>query len=439
MCVADLGRQPQLAHARPARRRRSRRPAPDAPRRRGVEPGARLRGAVRRAPAARSRGGGPDPLRRDDARARAPAAQRLGQLRALAAAGARCARRSPGWARRCRQELPQLAGAGQAPLCELAVGAGRRGGRALPVELARDARVASRAAPRAPTPTRRMRRGARATPTRPTRSPAARSADAGPIRRRAQPRADSRSACAALSYSSLTELERCGYRYYLERVLGLAEDRVRRAERPPARRPGGARARHARASADGVVGLLRSDERRPPQDVGGRRPRARPARRRAGARASCAALIAAALQADPAARVAARASRCVASTRSPSRSARSEPLITRRDRSARDRARRLAPGARLQERPGRAGCAIWASWSSATTRSSDCSTRSRSCAKARWRSRSCTGSWSARSGSRARYAAADRLVLEEQLAAAHRASARAALRRQRAARTAACA
>ena len=27
-----------------------------------------------------------------------------------------------------------------------------------------------------------------------------------------------------LSYSSLTELERCGYRYYLERVLGLAED-----------------------------------------------------------------------------------------------------------------------------------------------------------------------------------------------------------------------
>ncbi|HTZ85812.1 MAG TPA: UvrD-helicase domain-containing protein [Solirubrobacteraceae bacterium] len=30
----------------------------------------------------------------------------------------------------------------------------------------------------------------------------------------------------ALSYSSLTELERCGYRYYLERVLGLGEDRA---------------------------------------------------------------------------------------------------------------------------------------------------------------------------------------------------------------------
>jgi ATP-dependent exoDNAse (exonuclease V) beta subunit len=30
---------------------------------------------------------------------------------------------------------------------------------------------------------------------------------------------------SSLSYTSLTELERCGYRYYLERVLGLAEDR----------------------------------------------------------------------------------------------------------------------------------------------------------------------------------------------------------------------
>ena len=31
---------------------------------------------------------------------------------------------------------------------------------------------------------------------------------------------------AALSYTSLSELERCGYRYYLERVLGLVEDRA---------------------------------------------------------------------------------------------------------------------------------------------------------------------------------------------------------------------
>ncbi|HEX3910695.1 MAG TPA: UvrD-helicase domain-containing protein [Solirubrobacteraceae bacterium] len=32
-------------------------------------------------------------------------------------------------------------------------------------------------------------------------------------------------ALSTLSYSSLTELERCGYRYYLERVLGIGEDR----------------------------------------------------------------------------------------------------------------------------------------------------------------------------------------------------------------------
>jgi ATP-dependent exoDNAse (exonuclease V) beta subunit len=31
---------------------------------------------------------------------------------------------------------------------------------------------------------------------------------------------------STLSYSSLTELERCGYRYYLERVLGIGEDRA---------------------------------------------------------------------------------------------------------------------------------------------------------------------------------------------------------------------
>jgi ATP-dependent exoDNAse (exonuclease V) beta subunit len=42
---------------------------------------------------------------------------------------------------------------------------------------------------------------------------------------------------ATLSYTSLSELERCGYRYYLERVLGLSEDR------------GAARAQAARSGA----------------------------------------------------------------------------------------------------------------------------------------------------------------------------------------------
>jgi ATP-dependent helicase/nuclease subunit A len=41
---------------------------------------------------------------------------------------------------------------------------------------------------------------------------------------------------ATLSYTSLSELERCGYRYYVERVLGLAEDRA--AARSDAERGG---------------------------------------------------------------------------------------------------------------------------------------------------------------------------------------------------------
>ena len=46
----------------------------------------------------------------------------------------------------------------------------------------------------------------------------------------------------SLSYTSLSELERCGYRYYLERVLGLAEDRAA-ARTPPGRDGLEARAR----------------------------------------------------------------------------------------------------------------------------------------------------------------------------------------------------
>ena len=46
----------------------------------------------------------------------------------------------------------------------------------------------------------------------------------------------------SLSYTTLSELERCGYRYYLERALGLGEDRSGTAERP-SRGGLGARAR----------------------------------------------------------------------------------------------------------------------------------------------------------------------------------------------------
>jgi ATP-dependent helicase/nuclease subunit A len=57
---------------------------------------------------------------------------------------------------------------------------------------------------------------------------------------------------ATLSYSALSELERCGYRYYLERVLGLAEDRA------AARASGGERGLEARARGTLVHELLES-------------------------------------------------------------------------------------------------------------------------------------------------------------------------------------
>jgi ATP-dependent helicase/nuclease subunit A len=57
---------------------------------------------------------------------------------------------------------------------------------------------------------------------------------------------------SSLSYTSLTELERCGYRYYLERVLGLAEDRS------AARSQGGDRGPQARARGILVHRLLES-------------------------------------------------------------------------------------------------------------------------------------------------------------------------------------
>jgi len=57
---------------------------------------------------------------------------------------------------------------------------------------------------------------------------------------------------ASLSYTSLSELERCGYRYYLERVLGLAEDRS------AARADAGHRGLEARARGTLIHGLMES-------------------------------------------------------------------------------------------------------------------------------------------------------------------------------------
>jgi ATP-dependent helicase/nuclease subunit A len=106
---------------------------------------------------------------------------------------------------------------------------------------------------------------------------------------------------AMLSYTSLSELERCGYRYYLERVLGIGE------ERPPAQ------AAHAgveaRARGTLVHSLLETHDFRtsPPPSAGevGERARELGIRVSAPERQQIAGLIAAALTTPLATRVAA--------------------------------------------------------------------------------------------------------------------------------------
>jgi ATP-dependent helicase/nuclease subunit A len=106
---------------------------------------------------------------------------------------------------------------------------------------------------------------------------------------------------AMLSYTSLSELERCGYRYYLERVLSIPEVRP-----PPQARGAGV---EARARGVLVHGLLETLDFRSPRvpDGGAVAERARELGIRVSAeeREEIAALIAAALAAAPAARVAA--------------------------------------------------------------------------------------------------------------------------------------
>ncbi|MGO9760551.1 MAG: UvrD-helicase domain-containing protein [Solirubrobacteraceae bacterium] len=108
---------------------------------------------------------------------------------------------------------------------------------------------------------------------------------------------------ATLSYTSLSELERCSYRYYLERVLGLSEDRA--AARADAAH-GGLEARARGTLIHRVMESLEFARLRPPsnEDVAGF---ARELGLRVGERErdEIARLIAAACAAPPAARVAA--------------------------------------------------------------------------------------------------------------------------------------
>ncbi|HMD52592.1 MAG TPA: PD-(D/E)XK nuclease family protein, partial [Solirubrobacteraceae bacterium] len=122
-------------------------------------------------------------------------------------------------------ELPSPLEQADPPVCDLAVGGG--GGRGLvrcminaPTTVGRVVILDSLAHPpipadRAPGPDRAPASSPPAAPPHPE----------GPPAPRAPGEASPAGGLAALSYTSLSLLERCGYRYYLERVLGLGEDR----------------------------------------------------------------------------------------------------------------------------------------------------------------------------------------------------------------------
>ena len=209
--------------------------------------------------------------------------------------------------------------------------------------------AAARSQPSARRPTRRPRSRRRARPACPPRRCARR--------------------CRSLSYTSLAEYERCGYRYYLQRVLGPAGRRGRRA----AARAAATRPRAASWSTRCSKGSIS-----PGRDVDAARARALAAReglRRARGAGSSPRSPAP----SPAARCARawpRAPRSAASSRSRSCSAARRDAAARLPRRGRRRGRRHPPDRRLQERPRRCGRGPRAPAWSATTRSSGSSTRS---------------------------------------------------------------
>jgi ATP-dependent helicase/nuclease subunit A len=129
------------------------------------------------------------------------------------------------------QDLPQLLAAEAGEVHDLALAPGgpaavrlRPNSPASPVSSARSATaVADSDSALAPAPALSVRSTSSAAPVAGP-SPAKRPI-AEPVAHVANGPAAERERLDALSYSSLTELERCGYRYYLERVLSLPEDR----------------------------------------------------------------------------------------------------------------------------------------------------------------------------------------------------------------------
>ena len=174
-----------------------------------------------------------------------------------------------------------------------------------------------------------------------------------------------------LSYTSLTELARCSYRFYLERVLGMPEQRppARRRRRVARRRPGGARARHDRPPAARVARLPSLATAPSAEDVA-QVARELDVRVAPHEREELAALLACG------ARHPSRGASCDARSRRAqgapvrllARGRRAAPH--RRARHPRPRARRRHAGRGLQERSRRPERGSAAMWSSASTRSS---------------------------------------------------------------------
>jgi len=151
-------------------------------------------------------------------------------------------------------ELPTLAQSGVSE-CDLTVGP-----LAAPVHVRVNtpASAASQLRPGSPSPSVGDVRAARGSAAATGSPPAPPTAAADRAREPARPRSEEtgvgppQERMSTLSYTSLTELERCGYRYYLERVLGLPEERM------AARSPGAAQGSQARARGILVHRLLES-------------------------------------------------------------------------------------------------------------------------------------------------------------------------------------
>jgi ATP-dependent exoDNAse (exonuclease V) beta subunit len=198
-------------------------------------------------------------------------------------------------------ELPQLLAEGAGELADVAVGSERSA-------LVRCRTDASPARPLAPD----ARVDRREQASEPIPDPRARTAAPRPIeqgepgRRETAPRAPGSEPFATLSYSSLTELERCGYRYYLERVLRLGEDRA------AARAAPGERGLEARARGTLVHALMESFDfargSAPTSEDVARHARALGLRIGREERDELIVLLATALRAAPAARIASAAS-----------------------------------------------------------------------------------------------------------------------------------